>query len=105
MAQSDQPITLTALATAWDKAAAPEFLDFAAECGLPVVTVPAGLLQQQSAQSSAHAPARYGHRSLAESSALAAAGVGAQLQARRCVSPDGMATAAIAHFIPENTLP
>lgn len=105
MAQSDQPITLTALATAWDKAAAPEFLDFAAECGLPVVTVPAGLLQQQSAQSSAHAPARYGSRSLAESSALAAAGVGAQLQARRCVSPDGMATAAIAHFIPENTLP
>lgn len=105
LAQSDAPITLTALATAWDKAATPAFVRFAAEWGLPVRAIPADALHTQPAHTSAHVPARYGRRSLAESSALAAAGPGAQLQGPRCVSPDRLATAAIAYVLPENTSP
>ncbi len=105
LAQSAAPITLTALATAWDKAAAPTFVRFAAEWGLPVLAIPAAALHVQPAHASAHVPARYGRHSLAESSALAAVGPGAQLQGPRCVSPDRLATAAIAFVLPENTSP
>lgn len=105
LAQSDAPITLTALATAWDKAASPTFVRFAADWGLPVLTIPAEVLHAQPAHPSAHVPARYGQHSLAESSALAAAGPGAQLRGPRCVSPDRLATAAIACVLPENTSP
>jgi cobalt-precorrin 5A hydrolase len=105
MAQADAPIALTALATAWDKASAPVFVRFAAEWGLPVLAIPADALHAQQAHTSAHVPARYGQRSLAESSALAAAGPGAQLRGLRCVSPDRLATAAIAFVLPENTAP
>ena len=105
LTQSDAPITLTALATAWDKAAAPAFVRFAADCGLQVLAVSAEALHMQLAHTSVHVPARYGQRSLAESSALAAAGAGAQLRGSRCVSPDRLATAAIAFVLPENTSP
>jgi len=105
LAQADTPITLTALATAWDKAAAPAFVRFAADWGLPVLAIPAAALRAQPSHSSAHVPARYGLGSLAESSALAAAGPGAQLRGPRCVSPDRLATAAIACVLPENTSP
>lgn len=105
LAQSDAPITLTALATAWDKVAAPAFVQFAAEWGVPVLAIPAEALHAQPSHSSAHVPARYGQGSLAESSALAAAGRGAQLRGPRCVSPDRLATAAIAFVLPENTFP
>lgn len=105
LAQSDRSNPLTALATAWDKAAAPEFRRFAAECRLPVLAIPADALQLQEAQASVHVPARYGHRSLAESAALAAAGPGARMLVLRCVSADRLATAAIALTIPENTDP
>jgi cobalt-precorrin 5A hydrolase len=103
LAQSDTPITLTGLATAWDKATTSEFVRFAADCGLPVLPISADALLAQPAGASALVPARYGQRSVAEACALAAAGLGAQLLGPRCVSPDGMATAAIAHVLPENT--
>ena len=105
LAQSDPSAPLTALATAWDKAAAPEFLRFAAQWGLPVLAVPADQLLLQAAQASAQVPARYGQRSLAESAALAGAGPGAHMLVPRCVSADRLATAAIATTIPENTYP
>ena len=105
LAQSGTPISLTALATAWDKATAPAFVRFAADRGLPVIAIPANALHTQQAHTSAHVPARYGQRSLAESSALAAAGLGAQLLGSRCTSPDRMATAAVAITFPENTSP
>lgn len=103
LAQSGTPISLTALATAWDKATAPAFVRFAADRGLPVIAIPANALHTQQAHTSAHVPARYGQRSLAESSALAAAGLGAQLLGPRSVSLDRMATAAVAITFPENT--
>lgn len=105
LAQSDAPVFLTALATAWDKASTPAFVRFAAEWGLPVLAIPAAALHAQPAHTSAHVPARYGQRSLAESSALAAAGPGALLLGPHCVSLDRLATAAIACVLPENTSP
>lgn len=90
---------ISALATAEDKAHAPALLQLAAELGLPVLAVPLAALQQQAANASPHAPARYGGHSLAEAAALTAAGIGAQLVTARGVSTDRMATAAIA----ENT--
>lgn len=103
LAQATQTTPLTALATAWDKTAAPEFLRFAAQCGLPVLGVPADQLQRQAAQASPQVPARYGHRSLAEAAALAGAGTGAHILVSRCVSADRMATASIAITFLENT--
>lgn len=97
---------LTALATAEDKATHPALSQLAAELALPVVAVPLAQLAELaelaahsgrlSATPSAHVPQRYGARSLAESSALAAAGPSARLLAARAVSADHMATAAIA---------
>lgn len=98
--QASQPVELTAVATAWDKSTTPEFIRFAANLDLPIVAVSAEALQRQPAQASDHVPTRYGHHSLAEAAALAAAGAGAQLLAPRCVSPDRLATAAIA-FLPD----
>ncbi len=88
--------TLTALATAEDKADAPAFTQLAAELNLPILAIPLALLASQNAAPSAAVPARYGHRSLSEASALAGAGPGARLVATRCQAPDGTATAAIA---------
>lgn len=97
---------VTALATAWDKANTPALQDLATALKLPVLAVDAAALEQQpAAQASSMVPARYGCRSLAEAAALAAAGPGARLLAPRFVAPDGMATAAIAGHIPENTSP
>lgn len=83
-----------ALATAADKATA--MADFAARLGLPLHAVALADLDQPGAAPSAHAPARYHGRSLAEASALAAAGPGARLIARRAPSPCGTATCALA---------
>ncbi|MFZ4288239.1 cobalamin biosynthesis protein [Variovorax sp. HJSM1_2] len=87
---------LTALATAEDKAHAPAFTQLAAELNLPILAIPLVLLASQNAAPSAAVPARYGQRSLSEASALAGAGPGAWLLARRCQAADGTATAAIA---------
>ena len=99
---TDQVPVLTALATAEDKATHPALAKLAAELALPVVAVSlaqlAGHIGTLSATPSAHVPQRYGARSLAESSALCAAGPGARLLAPRGVSADQMATAAIANI-------
>ena len=124
--QSDagEPLLLTALATAEDKAHHPAFTQLAAQMALPVVAVPlaqltelARRIEARSAtqhiislvtqhdrplhKPSAHVPQRYGARSLAESTAITAAGPGAHLLAPRAVSSDHRATAAIA----DNTNP
>jgi cobalt-precorrin 5A hydrolase len=84
-----------AVATADDKASAPALVALARRLGLPLIAVPlaalggAGTLSRQ-------VPARYGGRSLAEASALAAAGTGARLLVGRVASADGMAMAAMA---------
>ena len=100
---SSMPITLTALATAADKASHPALLQLAAELQLPITPVNLPQLARQAATPSAHVPARYGAHSVAEAAALAAAAmavqaepVQAQLLTPRCTSPDRLATAAIA---------
>lgn len=101
-----QPITLAhlaALATAADKAQHPALLQLAAELQVPIHTIPLPALADQPSAPSAHVPERYGAHSVAEAAALAAAGPGATLLSRRCISPDRMATAALAFT--ENTFP
>ncbi len=108
---ADAPLVLTALATAEDKAHHPALTQLAAEMDLPVVAVPLAQLTELARRMEAcnatqhvaslsppsnHGPQRYGARSLAESSALSAAGPSAQLLALRAVSTDRLATAAIA---------
>ena len=100
---SGMPITLTALATAADKATHPALLQLAAELQLPITPVNLTQLASQAATPSAHVPARYGAHSVAEAAALAAAAMAvqagsaqAQLLTPRCTSPDRLATAAIA---------
>ena len=100
---SGMPITLTALATAADKASHPALLQLAAELQLPITPVNLTQLASQAATPSAHVPARYGAHSVAEAAALAAAAMAvqagsaqAQLLTPRCTSPDRLATAAIA---------
>ena len=100
MASNGSVIAITALATAADKAHHPALMALVRELTLPLMAVPLAQLTESSAAAvlAAHSriPERYGARSLAESSALAAAGQGAQLLAPRAVSADKMATAAIA---------
>ena len=100
---SGMPITLTALATAADKASHPALLQLAAELQLPITPVNLHQLASQAATPSPHVTARYGAHSVAEAAALAAAAMtvqaepaSAQLLTYRCTSPDRMATAAIA---------
>ncbi len=87
---------LTALATAADKADHPALRQLAAELQLPIIPIHLPLLASQAATPSAHVPARYGAHSVAEAAALAAAGPAAVLRVGCCVSPDRLATAAIA---------
>jgi cobalt-precorrin 5A hydrolase len=96
-----QPVPrLAALATAEDKAMHPAIIELADELALPLLAVALAQLAPVTATASMtysqHIPERYGARSVAESSALATAGPGAQLLAPRAVSADRMATAAIA---------
>ena len=107
---SSKPITLTALATAADKASHPALLQLAAELQLPITPVNLSQLASQAATPSAHVPTRYGAHSVAEAAALAAAAmtvqaepVRAQLLTPRYASPDRLATAAIAFL--ENIQP
>ena len=99
-ASNGSAVTITALATAADKASHPALTELARDLAVPLIAVPLAQLTESSAATAlpAHSriPERYGARSLAESSALAAAGQGAQLLAPRAVSADNMATAAIA---------
>lgn len=102
----DQPITLahlSALATAANKANHPALLQLAAELQLPIHPIPLPALADQPAAPSTHVPERYGAHSVAEAAVLAAAGPGASLLGTRSISPDRMATAALAFT--ENTSP
>ena len=101
-----RPFTFThlnALATAADKAQHPALLQLAADLQVPIHPIPLPALADQPAAPSAHVPERYGAHSVAEAAALAAAGSGATLLGRRSISPDRMATAALAFT--ENTSP
>jgi cobalt-precorrin 5A hydrolase len=83
-----------ALATAESKVAGLERLG--EELGLPVIGVSIQALAAQGVAGSDRVRALYGTGSVAEASALAAAGQGARLVVGRVSSPDGMAVAAIA---------
>jgi cobalt-precorrin 5A hydrolase len=91
---------ITALATAADKASHPAIIELAQGIALPLIAVPLAQLFGPATTAllpfSKHIPERYGARSLAGSSALAAAGPGAHLLGPRAISADRMATAAIA---------
>ena len=88
---------VVALATAEEKAGALALNALAAELRLPVRAItPAALEAAKTLTQSNRVATRFGTGSLAEAAALAAAGPGARLLAPRAVSPDGMATAAIA---------
>lgn len=97
------PVTLTALATAADKATHPAFLQLATELSLPALAIDLSCLSAQHAAPSQHVPTRYGNHSVAEAAALAGAGPGARLLQTRCVSPDHLATAAIASLSQSST--
>ncbi|WP_305970658.1 MULTISPECIES: cobalamin biosynthesis protein [unclassified Mameliella] len=89
--------TVSALATAADKATSPAFAAFARQVGLPVIGIDAATLSAQEVQTQSEAStAARGTGSLAEAAALAAAGPGARLIGRRVVSTDRMATCALA---------
>ncbi len=93
-AERGQP-RVTALAAPEDKA--PLLAAIAAARGLPLIALAPDVLTSvaTSTQSAASLAAR-GTGSVAEAAALAAAGTGARLIVRRCISPDRMATCAIA---------
>jgi cobalt-precorrin 5A hydrolase len=97
------PAHLSALTTAADKAHHPALRQLAAELQVPIHPIPLAALSDQPAAPSAHVPERYGAHSVAEAAALAAAGPVATLLGRRIISPDRMATAALASI--ENTSP
>lgn len=85
------------LATAAEKADAPVIKALAAELGLPLRAIPhPALAAQRTLTRSARVEAIKGTGSVAEAAALVAAGPGARLTGPRALSPDGMATAAIA---------
>ena len=92
-----------ALATAADKASHPALLQLAAELQLDIHAVSLPILAKTPSSASENVPERYGNHSVAESAALAAAGPGAALLGGRSISPDRMATAALAWI--ENTSP
>ncbi|MCA6121440.1 cobalamin biosynthesis protein [Bradyrhizobium sp. WSM 1704] len=88
---------LAAIATLNDKADAPALTSLARELGLPICGVPAVMLAGiETATQSELIDVRFGTGSIAEATALAAAGRGARLIAARAISQDRMATAAIA---------
>jgi len=94
IAQTGHP-RVTALAAPTDKIMLVERLGDA--LGLPVVSVAAGALTAAPTLTRASASLRYrGTGSVAEAAALAAAGPGARLLASRHISPDRMASCAIA---------
>ena len=86
-----------AIALPSDKADHPAIATFAAMLGLRLIPVaPERLAEQTTPTLSPRQPPRYGTGSVAEASALAAAGPGARLILRRKVGAAGTATMAIA---------
>jgi len=93
VAQADG-LPVEAIATAYSKAAAPVFVTFCDQQGLPLCAVDVAGVDTPT--QSGLVLDMFGAGSLAEAAALAGAGPGARLIVARVVSRDGMATAAIA---------
>lgn len=92
---------LTAIASVTEKAEAEVFQTLAERLGLPVEPVAKAALPRVAvATQSEKSQAMNGTGSLSEAVALIAAGPGAQLVAARAISPDSMATCAIAEAAP-----
>lgn len=91
---------VTRIATLRDRAA--HLLPLAEKLGLPLILLdPSELAGQRTLTRSAASLAAHNSGSVAEAAALAAAGPGARLIAPRCVSPDRLATCALAEgFLP-----
>lgn len=88
---------ITALAAPADKAATQGFKTFANTLNLPVILVePDAIRAAKTSTKSAHSLRNRGTGSVAEACALAAAGPQAKLTTERHISPDKMATCAIA---------
>ena len=86
-----------ALAAPDDKAQSKVFQEFASETALPVLEISAEQMQSvETATQSDHSNTHRGTGSVAEACALAAAGPQAKLITHRQVSPDRLATCAIA---------
>lgn len=91
------PDGLAAVATVSDKADAEPLKQLARECGVPIRAIPADMLAGIDTPTQSNFIAeKFGTGSVAEAAALAAAGPRARLIARRTVSQDRTATAAIA---------
>lgn len=95
-AEAAAGLSATRLATVARKAAAPALVVFARAKGLKIVAVPDEALPADTPTRSPAVAARFRTGSVAEAAALAAAGPQGVLVARRVVSADRMATAAIA---------
>ena len=92
-----------AIATVQDKARSPVFRDLAATTGLPIRPVaPQDLSAPATLTHSAASQTARDVGSVAEASALAAAGHGARLITARVISGDRMATCALAETPPDN---
>lgn len=97
LAQLLGTVRVDALAAPADKADHPALTAFAARLALRLIPVPPERLAEQPAPTlSSRQPPRYGTGSVAEASALAAAGPGARLILPRQVGAAGTATMAIA---------
>ena len=91
------PEGLAAIATLSDKADAEALKQLARECSVPITAFPADMLAGiDTPTQSQLVVERFGTGSVAEATALAAAGPRARLIATRVVSQDRTATAAIA---------
>lgn len=94
-AATDRPVD--AVAAPADKCGSDVFMAFARGLNVPVISVAAiDMRQAQTLTQSELVLKKRGTGSVAEAVALAAAGTGAELTGPRAVSPDRMATCAIA---------
>lgn len=89
--------SVDALATVADKEGHAALVEFASVTSLPIQFIaPADLAGQRTLTCSNRSRATYGTGSVAEASALAAAGSGARLTSPRHISDDRLATCAVA---------
>ncbi|WP_270729011.1 cobalamin biosynthesis protein [Shimia sp. Alg240-R146] len=91
---------ITAIAAPVDKAQSEALQELASALGMPVIEIPAELMQSASTMTdSAKVREKRGTGSVAEACALVAAGDGATLTGPRVVSKDRLATCAIARGV------
>ena len=97
LSQASGTHNVTHLATVSDKANTAIFLAFSKTVGVPIAEICATQLTEQPTQTQSTASQAARHTgSVAEASALAAAGPGARLLAPRSISTDRLATCALA---------